>query len=138
MSVSHAEQSPPVRPPGGRDGRAIKARRERIGFKIYELADAAGVNKDTLSDWERGKRSPHSDTVEAVMAALDRLEEEMGIDAPPPPAQAKPGMLRFEVTGVYGADALVVEGPIENLAELEAMIDRIMRGGARRDETPEE
>jgi transcriptional regulator with XRE-family HTH domain len=137
MTITYAEQSRPVRPPGARDGREVKARRERIGMKIYELAEAAGVNKDTLSDWERGKRNPHPDTIEAVLTALDKLEEEMGIDTPPA-TQAKPGMLRFEVTGVYGADALVVEGPIENLRELEAMIDRIMRGGRRSDDTSDE
>ena len=128
MTMTYAEQSSPVRTASGRD---IAARRDRIGLTKTELAKEARVNRDTLSDWEAGKRNPHPDTVEAVLTALDRLEEEMGITAPPPSHTAAPGMLRFEVTGVYGAEALVVEGPIENLAELEAMIDRIMRGGRR-------
>lgn len=135
MTITYAEQSTPVRTPGGRD---IKVRRERLGLKGYELADHAGINKDTLSDWERGKRNPHPDTVKAVVAALARLEEEMGIDAPLPAQGTKPGMVRFEVTGVYGADALVVEGPIESIAELEKAIDRIMRGAQRRDEPDED
>jgi transcriptional regulator with XRE-family HTH domain len=135
MTMTYAEQSIPVRPSTGRD---IKARRDRIGLTIKELAEQAGVSRDTLSDWERDARNPQSETVEAVRAALDRLEEEMGIKAPPNHGPS-PGMLRFEVTGGYGADALVVEGPVENLAELEAMIDRIMRGGAsRRDRDSED
>jgi transcriptional regulator with XRE-family HTH domain len=129
MTITYAEQSIPVRPSSGRD---IKARRDRIGLTIKELAGRAEVSRDTLSDWERGARNPQSETVEAVLAALDQLEEEMGITAPAPGQGPSPGLVRFEVTGVYGADALVVEGPVENIAELEAMIDRIMRGGARR------
>jgi transcriptional regulator with XRE-family HTH domain len=128
MTLTYAEESIPVRPSTGRD---IKARRDRIGLTIKELAELAGVSRDTLSDWERGARDPQAKTVDLVLDALDRLEDEMGIKAPPAHGPS-PGMLRFEVTGVYGADALVVEGPVENLAELEAMIDRIMRGGASR------
>jgi transcriptional regulator with XRE-family HTH domain len=130
MTITYAEQSSPVRTSSGRD---VTARRERIGMKIYELAEQANVSPDTLSDWERGIRNPHSKTVEAVLDALDRLEEEMGITGPVS-TEAKPGMVRFEVTGVYGADALVVEGPIESIAELEAAIDRIMRGSQRRND----
>lgn len=130
MTVAYAEQSRPVRPSTGRD---VKARRDRIGMTIKELAARAEVSRDTLSDWERGARNPQSETVEAVLAALDQLEEEMGITAPPPGSSPSPGLVRFEVTGIYGADALVVEGPVENIAELEAMIDRIMRGSGRRE-----
>jgi transcriptional regulator with XRE-family HTH domain len=130
MSIAYAEQCSPVRTSSGRD---VAARRDRIGMTIRELAESAGVSRDTLSDWEHGKRNPQSETVERVLAELDRLEEEMGITAPPGHATA-PGMVRFEVTGVYGADALVVEGPIESIAELEASIDRIMRGVQRRND----
>lgn len=138
VTAMAAAQSRPVRAVAG--GSDVRARRERIGLKIYELADEAGVHKDTLADWERGRRNPNPDTVQAVLAALDRIEEEMGIDEPvPPPAtKAAPGMVRFEVTGVYGADALVVEGPVESIAELEAAIDRIMRGSQRRNDGAED
>jgi transcriptional regulator with XRE-family HTH domain len=50
-----------------------------MGMKIYELADEAGINQDTLSDWERGKRTPQPKTAEMALAALDRLEDEMGM-----------------------------------------------------------
>ncbi len=135
MAITYAEQSTPVRASGGRE---VAARRDRIGMTIKELAEAARVSRDTLSDWERGKRNPQSETVDAVLATLDRLEEEMGITAPPPTHETKPGMVRFEVTGVYGADALVVEGPVESIAELEAAIDRIMRGSQRRNDGAED
>lgn len=135
MTTMHAEQSVLVRPTTGRE---ITARRERLGLLVKDLAAQAGVSRDTLSDWERGTRRPQHQTVDAVVAALDRLEEEMGIDAPAPGQESKPGMVRFEVTGVYGAEALVVEGPVDSIAELEAAVDRIMRGAQRRADAPEE
>ena len=57
-------------------------------------------------------------------------EHEMGMDMPsqvqPTPA-ADPGFVRIKVENVYGARALIVEGPVGDLAELEAAVDRIMR-----------
>lgn len=125
MTAMYAEQSTVVRPTTGRE---IAARRERLGLRIKDLAEHADVSRDTLSDWERGVRRPQYQTVDAVVAALERLEEEMGIDAPPASPEAGTGrVVRFEVEGVYGAKALVVEGPIEDIAELEDAVDRIMR-----------
>jgi transcriptional regulator with XRE-family HTH domain len=119
----------------------VTARRQRIGLKIKELAEHAGVSPDTLSDWERGLRNPQTETVDAVLSTLDRMEEEMGFDAPPAvtaiEGEGRPKLVRFKVEGVYGVDALTVEGPPENLPELLEAVDRIMRGNAQRRDTEE-
>jgi len=110
------------------EGSQVRARRERLGMGIKDLAAEAGVSRDTLSDLETGAKDFRQATLYKVLRALDRIEEESGIDTPPQsegPTNA--GLVRFEVKGVYGAEALVVEGPIENIAELEEAVDRIMR-----------
>jgi len=111
------------------EGSQVRARRERLGMGIKDLAAEAGVSRDTLSDLESGTKDFRQATLFKVQRALDDLEREAGIDAPPQGEgpTTNPTLVRFEVKGVYGAEALVVEGPIENIAELEEAVDRIMR-----------
>lgn len=118
------------------EGSQVRARRERLGMGIRDLAREAGVSRDTLSDMESGTKDFRQTTLAKVMRALDRIEEEAGFDAPPPATEESGHVVRFEVKGVYGADALVVEGPIEDIAELEAAVDRIMRRIQGRGDTP--
>lgn len=113
-------------PAMGNEGHQVKARRERLGMDIKALATEAGVSRDTLSDLESGTKDYRQTTLEKVLRALERIEQEAGIDAPAA-AVEDPHMVRFTVKGVYGAEALVVEGPVGDIAELEAAVDRIMR-----------
>lgn len=106
------------------EGARITERRERLKLTKSALAKESGVHRDTLADIEAGKGFQAA-TVGKIDETLTRLEEEAGLGAAPPPASA--GFIRFSVEGVYGAKALVVEAPVENVAELEAMVDRIMR-----------
>lgn len=123
MAPMDGEQSRPMRT----DGPEVTKRRERLGMEIYELADEAHVNRDTLSDWEAGNTKPQTRTVNKVMRTLDRLEEEMGIHAPAHHSENEEHLVRFTVKGVYGAEAIVIEGPVEDITELEGAVDRIMR-----------
>lgn len=108
-------------------------RRQRLHMSQDEVATEAGVNRDTVGAVESGKGSPASRR--KVDDALTRLEQQAGLgpieeDRAPEPQDddaAPAGFIRFKVEGVYGAKALVVEGPVENLPELEAAVDRIMR-----------
>lgn len=113
------------------EGARITERRERLHLNKSELAHESGVHRDTLTDIEAGKGFQAA-TLSKIQDALTRLEAEAGFGA----AATKPGFIRFTVEGVYGAKALVVESPVENAAELEAMVDRIMRR-LREDETTE-
>lgn len=54
-------------PAAGRMARAIKARRLEQGLTQEALAEALGVDHNTVSRWELGRRSPHR--------YLDRLAE---------------------------------------------------------------
>ena len=53
----------------------------------------------------------------------------MGVDEPSATVvpETKDKVVRFVVEGVYGARALIVEVPPENVDDLERAIDRIMR-----------
>lgn len=101
------------------EGSRITERRERLKLNKVELAKESGVHRDTITDIEAGKGFQAA-TMAKLDEALTRLEQEAGIGAP------TGGVVRYSVKGVYGAEALVVEGPVANIAELEASVDRIM------------
>lgn len=65
------------------DAARITTRRERLGMTKVELAREAHVARTTLNALERGEGVQRS-TLTKIERALDRLEEEMGIGAPPP------------------------------------------------------
>ena len=114
-------------------GANIQRRRLAIGMSVAELARRANVDRGRLSALEAGD-NVRDTTLAAVVRALSDLEHELGMDEPSqvapvqmasePPA---PHMVRIEVDGVYGAKALVVEGPVDDLPALEAAVDRILR-----------
>ncbi len=112
-------------------GEDIHRRRLAIGISVAELARRAGIDRGRLSALEAGEKVRDT-TLAAVVRTLADLEHELGMNEPSQVVPAKvaaerPNVIRFEVQGVYGAKALVVEGPVENIAELEAAVDRIMR-----------
>lgn len=120
-------------------GEQVRARRIRLGMGVKPLAIRAGVDRGTLAALEAGDERVQEITFTKVQRALDELEEEMGIEGPSPVAipdrdPASPGLIRFEVKGAYGFDAIVVEGPVENVDELVASVEKIMRGIRERDE----
>jgi transcriptional regulator with XRE-family HTH domain len=116
-------------------GSEFRERRVRLNMSQDELAADAGMHRDTVSAIEAGQGSPKKRR--QLDETLARLEQEghlpplsitEGEQAPPTPAQSeRPHVVRFEVQGVYGAKALIVEGPVEDLPALEAAVDRIMR-----------
>ena len=116
-------------------GSEFRERRLRLKMTQEEIAVEADLNRDTVSAIEAGKGGMKSRR--QLEDALARLEDEAGHTAlsiaeavtteEAPAVAAAPSMIRFTVEGVYGAKALVVEGPVENIAELEAAVDKIMR-----------
>jgi transcriptional regulator with XRE-family HTH domain len=104
-------------------GERLKERRLALGLSRVRLANRAHIDRDTLRNLEEGHDGVRETTVVLVDRALNELEEEMGMNDP----EENGHVVRFVVRGVYGADALIVEGPVENIAELEASVDRIMR-----------
>jgi transcriptional regulator with XRE-family HTH domain len=109
-------------------GEDIRDRRRALGLNHSELAALAKVDRSRVTKAEKGDESLRDSTIGAIHRALSDLEQEMGMDLPSRVvAPNAPHVIRFVVEGVYGAKALVVEGPVENIAELEAAVDRIMR-----------
>lgn len=118
-------------------GTRVRLRRLRLKATQGELAEAAGVNRDTVGAIEQGGGS--ASKRRDVDEALDREEAQAGLApwaddmadkyAPRPsrPEQPEPRFIRIKVEGVYGAKALIVEGSPDDQAQLEAMVDRIMR-----------
>ena len=108
-------------------GVGIRTRRQALGLTATKLAKLAEVSRTHLSEIEAGHVDPSPEWSRRIELAMDRYAHETGQDEPEPEKPASPNVLRVEVQGVYGAKALVFEAPVENIAELEEMVDRIMR-----------
>lgn len=109
--------------PEGRGAR-IEARRLAIGMGVAPFARAAHMDRGTVERAESDAPGTRETTYVALERTLDELEAEMGMSDPD---AERPGVVRFVVRGVYGAESLVVEGPVDSIAELEKSVDRIMR-----------
>lgn len=103
-------------------GDALRDRRMALGLSLSALHRRSGIDRGTIKRMEEGIEGTRGTTWGAVNRALSDLEHEMGMNDP-----ESPGIVRFVVRGVFGADSLVVEGPVESIAELERSVDRIMR-----------
>lgn len=119
---------------------SFRQRRDRLHMNQDEVAAEAGMNRDTVGAIEAGKgsASKRRDLDEALTrleaeANLPPLAENARVEEVSKPAESE-HLIRFKVEGVYGAKALIVKGPVENLSELEAAVDRIMRRLQDRDE----
>ncbi|MFC7726181.1 helix-turn-helix domain-containing protein [Nocardioides sp. GCM10028917] len=114
------------------DGTLARARRERLGASQEDVADQAGMNRDTVSAVEHDNSSAKSRRL--VADTLTRMEDDAGL---PPyeqplvedvaPVKGAARLIRVEVPGLNGAAALVVEGPADNPEALAAAVDAIMR-----------
>lgn len=65
-------------------GKRVKRARERAGLTQRQLAEAVGVDRKTVGNWEAGLSSPRSSLgrLEAVLGAYGFVVD----DGPPPPA----------------------------------------------------
>lgn len=106
-------------------GDDVNARRTAIGMSVSALAKRAGVDRGSLAALEEG-RTVRDTTEAAVLRTLAELEHEMGMDVPAPRQPAQPHLMEFEVTGDFGV-RIVVKGPVEDAAELEASVARLIR-----------
>lgn len=118
------QESAPV---ADNDGGDVRARRVRLGMTIDQLADEAGVDADTLGDYESGRRNPRDITKQKVASALERLEEETGLNAPPPE-----DVLSFDVQ-TDGGFRVVVKGPMKDADEVRRQVSELLRDMRRTD-----
>jgi transcriptional regulator with XRE-family HTH domain len=67
-------------------GQRVKTLREQRGLTQQQLADAAGLTNDTISNYERGRRTdPPVSVVYAVAYALEVTIEDLLTDPQPEP-----------------------------------------------------
>lgn len=120
------------------DAQRIKDRRERGGWKKSEVADRAGVHRNTYAAIEAGS-SYNRSTLRKIENALDDLEEEAGIGAPPAAENAAGGLMEIRAEGVFGIKSIVVNGPVSDRDELvetiAKLIERVER--SHKDNPPE-
>jgi len=101
-------------------GKALRERRIARGIKsVRKFAEVTGVSRDAVTAAEEGTAS--AGTYERLEAWLDSFDEETGHDVAEPP-----GPVRFRLSGNFGVE-VVVEGPVENIAELEASVARLIQ-----------
>lgn len=126
MNADDPTESAPVT-----DGALARARRERLGASQGEVAEQAGVNRDTVSAVEHGSASAKSRRL--VADTLTRMEEEAGL---PPygqlvervaPVEGAERLVRVEVPSLHGGEAIVIEGSADDPEGLAIVVDAIMR-----------
>ena len=72
-------------------GERIKELRKERGITIYEMATKLGISRNTLTNWERGEKEPHTVEVLEEMAEILKVplknllagEKESGIENNP-------------------------------------------------------
>lgn len=119
------------------EGKVVRARRERLGLSGLELAretetHGRKVNRNTIASIEAGK-SFNRTTLARLQKVLDELEAESGLqpmdqapEGSPEPSDAEPHIIIVRLKNDVGEVA--VEGPVDDLAELEAAARRLLRG----------
>jgi hypothetical protein len=109
-----------------RRAQEIQRRLEALGIGDREFHRATGIDRKTLNRAVQANPSTRPSTYAAIEAGLTKLEEHM-TPPMPPPTEGGPGTVTFKLTGNFGVD-VVVQGPVENLDELEASVEKLLRG----------
>lgn len=101
------------------EGDRIRVRREALGITKQALAAKAGIDRGRLSEIERGANARPT-TIAVIDRALAELEEEMS-----GPYDSE-HTVTFRMSGNFGVD-VTVQGPVENLSELEESVGRLLQ-----------
>jgi len=111
----------------------IRERLDALGISDREFEATTGVDRKALRRAASGEPVRRS-TYVAIETWLDRIEHEVGMDAPPPlPAGARrigdpaDDLVEFTVEGALGVRA-VVKGPIRDLAALQEAVSKLIAG----------
>lgn len=103
-------------------GGQLRDRRLRLGMSVRDLATEAHVDRGRLAALEAGEHVRDT-TLAKVRSALDRLEEEIGMELDDRDGNGRE--VEFRVRGNFGVD-VVVRGPVEDIAALEASVARLV------------
>jgi len=101
--------------PVSTEGDAVRARRERIGLSVVELAKLAQVSRDTISAIEAGEGFRRT-SLSKIERALTASEEEHGLAPMLAPSQPDVVAEKTVVTIQVGDATVTYEGSVENLS----------------------
>ena len=110
-------------------GQEIRRRRAALGMSVSALSEVSGIYRDTITKIEADDARVRASSIGAVRMALERLEEEAGMDIP---TQVGEGLVEFRVSGNFGVD-VVVSGPVRDLPALERSVAKLVREMRTRD-----
>lgn len=121
-------------------GRQIGRRFDALDISDREWHKRTNIDRKTLQRAIEGRPTVRTSTYDAIESNLDKLEAKLrGRPTVTPDKDPEtPGLIRFKVQGAYGFDALVVEGPVENIDELVASVEKIMRNMQRREDNSQD
>lgn len=106
-------------------GAALKARVDRIGMPIEELARKVGLSREQLGKILNDK-VPQSRSFGKIERALDEIELEHG--RAPTHTATSSGQIEIEAEGVFGISRIVVRGePIDAEESFARIVDRLKR-----------
>lgn len=99
--------------PPTRFGTMLRELRERRGWSQEILAEKVGKSHVAIGDWERGKRNPRRDSVEAVANALETDAADLLIAAGFDPGAS--AISRDEIMNLHSISIPLTEGEAANL-----------------------
>lgn len=111
-------------------GAQLKARAERIGIPIAELADRVGLTREQLGKIFNDK-VPGSRAFGKIERVLDEIDAEHG--RAPTHISTGAGQIEIEAEGVFGIGRIVIRGERNEAEEsLVSIIERLRRGEEER------
>lgn len=126
MTPRHTADSDDMSP----DGERVRARRERLGMDKLHLAEQAGVSRETLAAIEKGQGFRRS-SLTKIEKVLRELEQEAGLPDIPQASEASRAPAPSITVVRLSIGEVVVEGPVENLAELQATVEALAEWARR-------
>jgi transcriptional regulator with XRE-family HTH domain len=106
-------------------GQALKRRRLHHGIKsIRELAEKTAIDREAIGRAEKDEGS--DSTYERLEAWFERFEEE--VDDRADEAGDDGDQFEVHLSGLYGVREIVVKAPVSDMAKVEAMVERLLRG----------
>jgi hypothetical protein len=111
-------------------GQRIQERLDKLRISDRQFQERSGIDRKTLRRAVAGGEHVRESTYRAIESWLDRLERIAagfdGLKDEPEPEPQGQGIVKYRLKGDFGVD-LLVEGPVDNLAALEASVVRMMR-----------
>lgn len=118
-------------------GDQIQERLNALGITDRQWHDRTGIDRKTLRRAINGDAAVRANTYRQIEDWLTRLEKEKGSFDGPTGETEDPHVVTFKLSGNFGVD-VAVSGPVENIDELRATVEKLIRGMGQRSTDSEE